>query len=50
MPLDLSIQKLMRRPFQVVQSGGGSVGTCVVMKQQTMGAIVWMVCAPVGLL
>ena len=33
--------------FQVVQSGGGSVGTCVVVvEQQAMGAVVWMACAP----
>ena len=31
--------------FQVVQSGVDSVGTCVVVvEQQAVGAVVWMVC------
>ena len=30
--------------FQVVQSGGGAVGTCVVVvEQQAVGAVVWTI-------
>ena len=33
--------------FLVVQSGGGGLGTClVVVEQQAVGAVVWTACTP----